>query len=79
MSLSANEYVLPTTSERSHPLGKNDNFVRYVTVSQVMLILTGNGDDLVSHYFSSNKKKYGLLYFLNYVKETVWTSPRKQF
>ena len=44
-----------------------------------MLILTGNGDDLVSHYFSSNKKKYGLLYFLNYVKETVWTSPRKQF
>jgi len=59
VSLSANEYVLPTTSERGH--------------------LLGNGDDLVSHYFSNNKKKYGLLYFLNYAKETVWTSPRKQF
>ena len=38
-----------------------------------------NEDDLVSHYFSNNKKKYGLLYFFNYIKDLAWISPRKQF
>ncbi|XP_046656957.1 protein TEX261-like [Daphnia pulicaria] len=59
VSLSANEYVLPTTSERGP--------------------LINNEDDLVSHYFSNNKKKYGLLYFFNYIKDLSWISPQKQF
>jgi len=36
-------------------------------------------DDLVSNYFSSNKKKYGLLYFFNYIKDMTWISSQKQF
>ncbi|XP_057378330.1 protein TEX261-like [Daphnia carinata] len=59
VSLSANENVLPTTSDRGQ--------------------IINNGDDLVSHYFSNNKKKYGLLYFFNYIKDLAWISPRKQF
>ena len=41
--------------------------------------ITDNEDDLVSHYFSDNKKKYGLLHFLSSIKELVWTPQNKQF
>jgi len=58
VSLSANDQILPTTSERG-PLLRED--------------------DLVSHYFSANKKRYGLLYFFNYVKDLTWISSQKQF
>ncbi|KAJ8945808.1 hypothetical protein NQ314_009030 [Rhamnusium bicolor] len=46
VSLSANDNVLPTTTER----------------------LDG---DVVSNYFSKRNKKYGLLTFFNYAKDTL--------
>ncbi|KAG1704377.1 Protein TEX261 [Nymphon striatum] len=51
VSLSANEYVLPTLAE-SKPL-------------------ISDGNDVVSNYFSKKNKKYGLLSFFNFAKDSL--------
>ncbi|GLV43999.1 uncharacterized protein CBL_12705 [Carabus blaptoides fortunei] len=50
ISLSANENVLPMTSEKRDPL---------------------TTDDVVTNYFSKRGKKYGLLTFFNYAKDSI--------
>lgn len=64
VSLSANDNVLPTVTERA---GKK-KMRRLFLVSRFILISDG---DVVSNYFSKKGKKYGLLTFFNYAKESI--------
>lgn len=65
MSLSANDNVLPTTTERT---GITAICFKYFMYTKSLFITEG---DVVTNYFSKRSKKYGLLTFFNYAKESV--------
>jgi len=75
ISLSANENVLPTLAETKPLLSGLFNcnprdFVEILLIFFVILHLTDD-NDVVSHYFSRRGKRYGLLSFFNYAKDSL--------
>ncbi|CAG4958674.1 protein TEX261 [Colias croceus] len=57
VSLSANDYVLPTTGERQHLLGENN---------------------VVTDYLSQKAKRYSLLSFFSFAKESILPQRNKK-
>lgn len=67
VSLSANDNVLPTVTEKA---GECWSYNCNLSPSENCFLFVTDGD-VVSNYFSKKGKKYGLLTFFNYAKESV--------
>lgn len=74
ISLSANENVLPTTTTDHGQLSYYSIDICLVLIVFVCFL----GRDVVTDYFSKKNKKYGLLTFFNYAKESLLPQRRKK-